>query len=169
MEYIINGEQYDAANLYETVKKIAAIRSVGNFACIMTDHEKRKQAEELAEITFGWTNVRPLIAAMKYVYLYMWSYAEGLADVKAQSPYQKREKIENIVEMRQLYQEIIKKQECVTLRQLAVGGRELMDLGMKPGRELGSMLSELLEYVLDDPARNDKEILCAYVKNKLNL
>lgn len=83
VEYIINGEQYDAANLYETVKKIAAIRSVGNFACIMTDHEKRKQAEELAEITFGWTNVRPLIAAMKYVYLYMWSYAEGLADVKA--------------------------------------------------------------------------------------
>lgn len=49
----------------------------------MTDHEKRKQAEELAEITFGWTNVRPLIAAMKYVYLYMWSYVEGLADVKA--------------------------------------------------------------------------------------
>ena len=103
----------------------------------------------------------------------MWScsyyLAARLADVKAQSPYQKREKIENIVEMRRLYQEIIKKQECVTLRQLAVGGRELMDLGMKPGRELGSMLSELLEYVLDDPARNDKEILCAYVKNKLNL
>lgn len=74
---------YNTVNLYETVKKIAAIRSVGNFACIMTDHEKRKQAEELAEITFGWTNVRPLIAAMKYVYLYMWSYAEGLADVKA--------------------------------------------------------------------------------------
>lgn len=103
------------------------------------------------------------------VELFPYYLAVRLADAKAQSPYQKREKIENIVEMRQLYQEIIKKQECVTLRQLAVGGRELMDLGMKPGRELGSMLSELLEYVLDDPARNDKEILCAYVKNKLNL
>ena len=102
------------------------------------------------------------------VELFPYYLAVRLADVKAQSPYQKREKIENIVEMRRLYQEIIKKQECVTLRQLAVG-RELMDLGMKPGRELGSMLSELLEYVLDDPARNDKEILCAYVKNKLNL
>ena len=49
----------------------------------------------------------------------------------------------------------------------AVGGRELRDLGMKPGRELGSMLSELLEYVIDDPERNKKEILCAYVKEKL--
>lgn len=83
VEYIINGEQYDAANLYETVKKIATIRSVVNFACIMTDYEKKNQAEELAEITFGWTNIRPLIKAMKYVYLYMWAYAEGLADVKA--------------------------------------------------------------------------------------
>ena len=103
------------------------------------------------------------------VELFPYYLAVRLADAKSQSTYMRREKIENIVEMRQLYQEIIKKQECVTLRQLAVGGRELMDLGMKPGRELGSMLSELLEYVLDDPARNDKEILCAYVKNKLNL
>ena len=103
------------------------------------------------------------------VELFPYYLAVRLSDAKSQSTYMRREKIENIVEMRQLYQEIIKKQECVTLRQLAVGGRELMDLGMKPGRELGSMLSELLEYVLDDPARNDKEILCAYVKNKLNL
>ena len=66
----------------------------------------------------------------------------------------------------QLYQQALLNRECVTLRQLAVGGRELMDLGMKPGRELGSMLSELLEYVIDDPERNKKEILCAYVKEK---
>ena len=31
------------------------------------------------------------------------------------------------------------------------------------------MLSELLEYVLDDPSRNTKEILCDYVKDKLGL
>ena len=59
--------------------------------------------------------------------------------------------------------------ECVTLRQLAVGGRDLMELGMRPGREIGSMLSELLEYVIDDPKRNKKEILCDYVKEKLGL
>ena len=103
------------------------------------------------------------------VELFPYYLAVRLADVKAQSPYQKREKIENIVEIRNLYKQILMENQCVTLRQLAVSGRELMELGMKPGRELGAMLSELLEYVLDDPARNDKEILCAYVKNKLNL
>ena len=65
-----------------------------------------------------------------------------MADAKAQSPYRRREKIENIVAMRELYQEILLNDECVTLRQLAVGGRELMELGMQPGREIGSMLSE---------------------------
>ena len=59
--------------------------------------------------------------------------------------------------------------ECVTLRQVAGGGRERRELGMKPGREIGSMLSELMEYVIDDPARNTKEILCGYVKEKLGI
>ena len=71
--------------------------------------------------------------------------------------------------MRELYHEILINEECVTLRQLAVGGRELMDMGMKPGREIGSMLSELLEYVIDDPERNQKDILCDYVRKKLAL
>ena len=79
----------------------------------------------------------------------------------------RREKIENIVEIRNLYKQILMENQCVTLRQLAVSGRELMELGMKPGRELGAMLSELLEYVLDDPERNAKENLCKYVKEKM--
>ena len=103
------------------------------------------------------------------VELFPYYLAVRMADVKAQSPYRKREKIENIVAMRELYQEAVINDACVTLRQLAVSGRDLMELGMCPGRELGSMLSELLEYVIDDPERNDKKILCDYVKEKLDL
>lgn len=83
--------------------------------------------------------------------LFPYYLAVRLADVKAQSSYRRREKIENIVAMRKYYQEAIIKEECVTLRQLAVGGRDLMALGMKPGVEIGRMLSELLEYVIDHP------------------
>lgn len=101
------------------------------------------------------------------VELFPYYLAVRMADAKAQSTYRRREKIENIVAMRQLYQQALLNEECVTLRQLAVSGRELMDLGMQPGRELGGMLNELLEYVIDDPKRNEKEILCAYVKEKL--
>ena len=103
------------------------------------------------------------------VELFPYYLAVRMADAKAQSTYQRREKIENIVEMRRLYKETLQQEDCVTLRKLAVGGHELMELGMKPGREIGSMLSELLEYVIDDPSRNTKEILCDYVKEKLSL
>ena len=54
-------------------------------------------------------------------------------------------------------------------KDLAIGGRDLMALGMRPGREIGLMLNELLEWVIDEPSCNKKEILCEYVKEKLNL
>ena len=101
------------------------------------------------------------------VELFPYYLAVRLSDAKSQSTYMRREKIENIVEIRNLYKQILMENQCVTLRQLAVSGRELMELGMKPGRELGAMLSELLEYVLDDPERNTKENLCKYVKEKM--
>lgn len=103
------------------------------------------------------------------VELFPYYLAVRMADVKAQSPYRRREKIENIIAMRELYQETLIKEHCVNLRDLAVSGRDLMAIGMKPGRELGNMLNELLEWVIDDPDCNKKEILCEYVKEKLGL
>lgn len=101
--------------------------------------------------------------------LFPYYLAVRLADVKAQSPYRRREKIENIIAMREIYQQVLLEGECVTLRDLAVNGVDLMKLGMKPGREIGSMLNELLEWVIDEPACNKKEILCTYVQEKLGL
>lgn len=101
------------------------------------------------------------------VELFPYYLAVRMADVKAQSPYKRRAKIENIVEMRKIYQETLIHGHCVTLRQLAVSGRDLMKLGMQPGREMGDMLNELLELVLDEPEFNEKEKLCDYVKEKL--
>lgn len=103
------------------------------------------------------------------VELFPYYLAVRLADVKAQSPYQRREKIENIIRMRELYQEVLYQGQCVSLKDLAVSGKDLMQIGMKPGREIGNMLTELLEWVIDDPDCNKKEILCEYVKEKLGL
>lgn len=89
-----------------------------------------------------------------------------LADAMAQSAWHRREKIDNIMEMKELYREILINEDCVTLKDLAVTGRDLMALGMKPGKELGDMLNKLLELVLDEPQRNNKEELCKYVKEK---
>ena len=43
--------------------------------------------------------------------------------------------------------------------ELELDGRDLIRLGMRPGPRFGSLLEELLTWVLEDPARNRKELL----------
>ena len=44
---------------------------------------------------------------------------------------------------------------------LALDGRGLISAGMRPGPEFGRILDALLDWVLDDPARNRRELLVA--------
>ena len=46
-----------------------------------------------------------------------------------------------------------------SLKELAVTGTDLIALGIPPGRELGMLLKELLEAVLEKPALNTREEL----------
>ncbi|MBM4059895.1 MAG: HD domain-containing protein [Planctomycetes bacterium] len=51
---------------------------------------------------------------------------------------------------------------ALSVRDLAIGGRELIDeLGMQPGPAMGRVLAQLLEQVLDDPGRNERAVLLA--------
>lgn len=81
------------------------------------------------------------------------------ADLHAQSTYHREEKQEKLDEICALYKEIVQENECVDLKGLAVTGSDLIAWGMKPGRELGEMLSQLLTVVIDDPGKNQKETL----------
>lgn len=77
----------------------------------------------------------------------------------AQSDYLRREKLERLRKWEQLYKEVLDKRQCVSLKTLAVSGADLIEAGMKPGKELGSVLQRLLELVLEEPSRNTKEKL----------
>ena len=44
---------------------------------------------------------------------------------------------------------------------LAVKGKDLIDAGVKPGPQMGEILNQMLERVLDDPDLNTKEALLA--------
>lgn len=58
-----------------------------------------------------------------------------------------------------LYKEICEEQECVSIKDLSVNGRDLIELGLERGAKIGEVLERLLELVLDDPTQNEKEIL----------
>jgi uncharacterized protein YydD (DUF2326 family) len=54
---------------------------------------------------------------------------------------------------------VIKAGNAFTLKNLAVSGNDLMEIGVKPGKSMGIILNQLLETVLDDPELNTREKL----------
>lgn len=81
------------------------------------------------------------------------------ADICAQSDFRRREKEEELAALRRIYEEIQEKKQCVSLKELAVDGSDLIALGMKPGKEIGDMLAWLLDAVLEEPELNTREKL----------
>ena len=63
---------------------------------------------------------------------------------------------------------LLAEQPCVTLRDMAVNGRDMMALGAK-GRTVGETLQWLLEQVLDDALPNDREALLAAAREHIGL
>ena len=100
------------------------------------------------------------------VELFPYYLAVRLADTKAQSSYERRGKLENIIQIRELYRNALRNKECVPLKDLAVTGTDLINLGIAPGKKLGTLLNELLDMVIEDPAWNQKGKLCDYVKER---
>ncbi len=82
-----------------------------------------------------------------------------LADTMAQSDYKRQEKLDALESWKQLYEQICEQKQCTSLKTLAVKGSDLIAAGMQPGKEMGEVLQELLNYVLDYPEKNEKDIL----------
>ncbi len=75
---------------------------------------------------------------------------------------------ENLIEFRERINRVIKAQCVLTLKNLAVNGKDLMGAGIPAGKEIGRILNELLEVVLEDPALNEKEKLLTIARNLAN-
>jgi len=79
------------------------------------------------------------------------------ADVTAQAP-EKRYRLEGYDAMRRQILALAEENPCVTRGQLAINGKDLMELGLQ-GPALGRMLDCLLEEVLEGRVENKRESL----------
>ena len=81
------------------------------------------------------------------------------ADFLAQSTFQREEKQEKFDTLRAIYERVLERGDCLSLRELAVNGSDLIETGVKPGREVGNILARMFEEVLNVPEHNNKEYL----------
>jgi tRNA nucleotidyltransferase (CCA-adding enzyme) len=91
------------------------------------------------------------------------------ADTSAKNPEHTKEKFDRIIAARKLYQEIVEKKECVSLKELQINGKDLIAVGFKPGRELGDILNQLLAAVIEDPEKNHKETLLRVAQDMIKI
>ncbi len=69
---------------------------------------------------------------------------------------------------REIFEQIISEQKCFTLKDLAVDGADLISLGFEPSRSLGEVLRILLDEVMDNKIKNEKEALLSRAGELLN-
>ena len=81
------------------------------------------------------------------------------ADSLGQAPETWDEKDKYLQEVQSVFEEVMKEEECFSLKELAVSGADLIAAGIKPGKGMGAILDHLLEVVIENPEKNEKEIL----------
>lgn len=69
-----------------------------------------------------------------------------------------------LLEFKERIEKEQQKKSALSLKSLAVNGKDLMEAGIPGGKELGTILNELFETVLEDPAQNKKDTLMAIAK-----
>ena len=80
------------------------------------------------------------------------------ADVLAQSP-EYRYRLDQIADAEEIAKNLAAQKPCLSLRELQINGRTLMDIGIPQGRKLGAVLAQLLDEVIDGVTKNTQEAL----------
>ena len=83
------------------------------------------------------------------------------ADIEAKNPAVIPDKLALLAAKEKTYHRVISEGQCFTVRQLAIGGLDLIRAGIEPGPLLGAVLDKLTEAVIDDPELNEKDKLLA--------
>lgn len=81
------------------------------------------------------------------------------ADLLAQSTYQRESKFAIVDNLEANYRECVANQTCLQKRDLSVNGSDLIAMGMKQGKDMGVVIDQLFEAVIENPEMNQREKL----------
>ena len=85
-------------------------------------------------------------------------------DILAQSEYLKEEKLAHVDYIETELEAIIKENACFKLKDLAVNGQDMINLGLK-GKQIGDTLNLLLNMVIEEKLQNNREELIKFASD----
>lgn len=87
------------------------------------------------------------------------------ADAMAQNQEMREEKLAAIGRLNEIYTQVLEKKQCVSIKTLAVSGKDLIAAGVAPGPGMGQMLDQMLQLVLQQPECNEKSYLLSKISD----
>ena len=132
-------------------------KTISRVTLLVRNHTRQLQPEEInlrqAVADLGAETVQQLLEVKR-------------ADIKAHNNCDMTEVLQLFDTMEVMLKQILQRGDCCTLKQLAVSGRDLTALGIS-GQQVGQILNQLLQIVIQQPEKNDKMVLLELVKEEL--
>lgn len=82
IEYMIGGKNIDEENLVYVVNRLLAIREGLNLLHILSDGQKRREAQTLAMAITGVAGLSPLVLLTTFFVMSVWALGESLMDIR---------------------------------------------------------------------------------------
>lgn len=163
-------DECEIAHYYEHAKISAALADE-RLKAMKYDNDTRKKVVELIsyhDATFGdepkhikkWLNK---IGEEQFRRLLEVRYA----DIFAQNAMRMSQRLAYIDRIRERLEEVLASDQCFKLKDLAINGNDLMELGMPQGKEIGHTLNLLLDMVMNGDIENDKDALLGLARLKI--
>lgn len=87
------------------------------------------------------------------------------ADVMGQSDYQREKKLKKLENIEKMKKQVFQESQCYSLKDLAVNGRDLIEIGIQDGKKIGEILEWLLEQVIENRLENKRGDLIEAAKS----
>ncbi|SHI90723.1 tRNA nucleotidyltransferase (CCA-adding enzyme) [Clostridium cavendishii DSM 21758] len=146
---------YDMAN--DILKRLKydnkTIEKVGNLVKEHDNRVKNKKSIRKLLNRIGKENTLELLKVWK-------------ADMLSQNPEYLEEKLIWLKDTEKKLNEILVSDECVNIKDLKISGNDILNLGVK-GKEVGIILNNLLDKVLEEPELNEPEKLLNLAKQMI--
>lgn len=88
------------------------------------------------------------------------------ANSMGKAPQKIKKQLMELDEIKAKAGQIIADRPCLTLKDLAVDGRDVIAAGVAPGPEVGRVLEELLEQIINDEILNKREVLLERITHR---
>lgn len=95
-----------------------------------------------------------------------------IGDILAHNPDTIGDRADDIYRAREVLKEVLSKQQCFSFKDLAVNGKDVVDAGVPQGPEVGKILREILDRVIDGELSNERTLLIGaiiHIKEELHL